>query len=58
VGDFPEGIMDGHEASVVDQHLGVLLDILHTIREDFPRDARCDSRPFVLGTHNPHLSVA
>ena len=26
------------------------MDILHTIREDFPPEAGCDSRPFVLGT--------
>ena len=32
------------------QHLGALMDMLHTIREDFPLDAACDSRPFVLGT--------
>jgi DNA-binding transcriptional LysR family regulator len=32
------------------QHLGPLMDMLHTIREDFPSDASCDSRPFVLGT--------
>lgn len=32
------------------QHLGSLMDMLHTIREDFPPDAECDSRPFVLGT--------
>ena len=32
------------------QHLGALMDMLHTIREDFPREAECDSRPFVLGT--------
>jgi DNA-binding transcriptional LysR family regulator len=32
------------------QHLGPLMDMLHTIREDFPPEAECDSRPFVLGT--------
>jgi DNA-binding transcriptional LysR family regulator len=32
------------------QHLGSLMDMVHTIREDFPHDAMCDSRPFVLGT--------
>lgn len=32
------------------QHLGALMDMLHTIREDFPPEAECDSRPFVLGT--------
>jgi DNA-binding transcriptional LysR family regulator len=32
------------------QHLGTLMDMLHTIREDFPPEAECDSRPFVLGT--------
>ena len=32
------------------QHLGGLMDMLHTIREDFPPGAECDSRPFVLGT--------
>ena len=32
------------------QHLGPLMDLLHTIREDFPLDAECDSRPFILGT--------
>jgi DNA-binding transcriptional LysR family regulator len=32
------------------EHLGALMDMLHTIREDFPLDAACDSRPFVLGT--------
>ncbi|MGC2768804.1 MAG: LysR family transcriptional regulator [Candidatus Acidiferrum sp.] len=37
-------------ATRMHQHLGLLLDTLHTIREDFPLDARCDSRPFVLGT--------
>jgi DNA-binding transcriptional LysR family regulator len=37
-------------ATRMHQHLGVLLDMLHTIREDFPLDAKYDSRPFVLGT--------
>jgi len=32
------------------QHLASLMDMLHTIREDFPPEAECDSRPFVLGT--------
>jgi DNA-binding transcriptional LysR family regulator len=32
------------------QHLGTLMDTLHTIREDFPPDVKCDTRPFVLGT--------
>ncbi len=32
------------------QHLGALMDMLHTIREDFPLDSGHDSRPFVLGT--------
>src|SRR6476659_2809530 len=32
------------------QHLGGLMDMLHTIREDFPPEAECDSRPFVLAT--------
>jgi DNA-binding transcriptional LysR family regulator len=32
------------------QHLGALMDMLHTIREDFPLEAGCDARPFVLGT--------
>jgi DNA-binding transcriptional LysR family regulator len=32
------------------QHLSGLMDMLHTIREDFPPEAECDSRPFVLGT--------
>ena len=32
------------------QHLGGLMDILHTIREDFPPGAEFDVRPFVLGT--------
>ncbi len=32
------------------QHLGALMDMVHTIREDFPQEAVCDSRPFVLGT--------
>ena len=32
------------------QHLGGLMDMLHTIREDFPSGTECDSRPFVLGT--------
>jgi DNA-binding transcriptional LysR family regulator len=37
-------------ATRMHQHLGVLLDMLHTIREDFPLESRCDTRPFVLGT--------
>jgi DNA-binding transcriptional LysR family regulator len=34
----------------MNQHLGSLMDTLHTIREDFPADARYDTRPFILGT--------
>jgi DNA-binding transcriptional LysR family regulator len=37
-------------ATRMHQHLGALMDMVHTIREDFPADAGCDSRPFVLGT--------
>jgi DNA-binding transcriptional LysR family regulator len=32
------------------QHLGPFMEMLHTIREDFPSQSECDSRPFVLGT--------
>ena len=37
-------------ATRMHQHLGALMDMVHTIREDFPVDSGCDSRPFVLGT--------
>jgi len=37
-------------AARMHQHLGALMDMVHTIREDFPVDSECDSRPFVLGT--------
>src|SRR5215475_10924999 len=37
-------------ATRMHQHLGALMDMLHTIREDFPLEAGCDIRPFILGT--------
>jgi DNA-binding transcriptional LysR family regulator len=37
-------------AMLLEQHLGRLMEVLQTIRQDFPSDSECDTRPFVLAT--------